>query len=319
VRILFALIALVLLGTFAPPALFIAPTAPAASHVVFEAVPLDPENPARRRVGGLTYLGGWVLTSEDARFGGISGMHIQDGSVLAISDAGTLFRFPLASSGASPLEVRALPQGPGAAGVKSDRDAEALTVHGNHAWIGFERRNAVWRYRVPGWESDADAAPSALAGWHGNAGSEGMLRLAGGRFLIFAEGLENAGQSEAVLFDRDPALPAAKWKRLRYRAPKGYRLTDAAALADGRMLLLNRAFTYLDGMSAKLTIARLPGEDADLIEGREIAHLAPPLTVDNMEALSVTREKGRTIVWMASDDNFMPIQRTLLLKFVLAD
>jgi hypothetical protein len=31
--------------------------------------------------------------------------------------------------------------------------------------------------------------------------------------------------------------------------------------------------------------------------------------------LSVTREGGRTIVRLASDDNFMPILRTVLLEF----
>ena len=29
----------------------------------------------------------------------------------------------------------------------------------------------------------------------------------------------------------------------------------------------------------------------------------------------MTVENGRTIVWIASDDNFIPLQRTLLLKF----
>ena len=44
------------------------------------------------------------------------------------------------------------------------------------------------------------------------------------------------------------------------------------------------------------------------------------LPVDNMEALSVTREGDRTIVWIASDDNFNPLlQRTLLMKFALAE
>jgi hypothetical protein len=38
-----------------------------------------------------------------------------------------------------------------------------------------------------------------------------------------------------------------------------------------------------------------------------------------MEALSVDSENGRTILWIASDDNFNPLQRTLLLKFALAD
>jgi hypothetical protein len=38
-----------------------------------------------------------------------------------------------------------------------------------------------------------------------------------------------------------------------------------------------------------------------------------------MEALSVMREQGRTIVRLASDDNFLRIQRTLLLEFALLE
>jgi hypothetical protein len=55
------------------------------------------------------------------------------------------------------------------------------------------------------------------------------------------------------------------------------------------------------------------------IERREIARLQPPLTIDNMEGVSVTVENGRTIVWLVSDDNFFPLQRTLLLKFALIE
>jgi hypothetical protein len=43
------------------------------------------------------------------------------------------------------------------------------------------------------------------------------------------------------------------------------------------------------------------------------------MAVDNMEAQSVTRENGRTIVWIASDDNLNPIQRTILLKLALRE
>jgi hypothetical protein len=38
-----------------------------------------------------------------------------------------------------------------------------------------------------------------------------------------------------------------------------------------------------------------------------------------MEGLAVTQEGGRTIVWLASDDNLLPLQRTLLLKFEWAE
>jgi hypothetical protein len=53
------------------------------------------------------------------------------------------------------------------------------------------------------------------------------------------------------------------------------------------------------------------------IAGREVAAHEAPLTVDNMEGLSVTQDGGSTIVSLASDDNFSPLQRSLLLKFEL--
>ena len=50
-----------------------------------------------------------------------------------------------------------------------------------------------------------------------------------------------------------------------------------------------------------------------------VAELRPPLNIDNMEGISVTREGGKTMLWMISDDNRMPVERTLLLKFQLVD
>ena len=58
-------------------------------------------------------------------------------------------------------------------------------------------------------------------------------------------------------------------------------------------------------------------DEGNVLAGQEIAELRPPVSVDNMEALSITQEKGRTILWIASDDNFSPLQRTLLMKFAL--
>ena len=198
-RILAALAALPLLTTFAPPSLYSGPVYPDRATIAFQAVPLDEDDPARRRLGSLSYLGGWAISSNDPRFGGISAIHIEDGMVLAVSDAGSLIRFSLPGAGPASIDVRPLPDGPGSAGSKLDRDAEAMTVHEGRAWIGFEQRNAVWRYRLGDWRSD--------------------------------------------------------------------------------------------------------------VEG--------PVTVDNMEALDVTREGGKTIVWVASDDNLNALQRTLLLKFAL--
>lgn len=311
---------LVLLGTFAPPRLFSALPVLGEAIIHFEPLPLDERAPAQRRAGKLLFLGGWELTSANARFGGISALHVSGNRVLGLSDSGLLIQFPLPRRG-DRVEgsIRTLGDGPGSPDIKEDRDTESLIVDGNRAWIGFERRNAVWRYDSRTWKSDSHAAPPAMHDWPENTGAEGMLRLPDGRFLVFSEATHvTEDQLEVLLFDGDPAVPGTRSVRMGYRAPPGFHLTDAALLADGRLLLLNRRFTVLEGVSAKLVLAPMPRLQAgSVIQGEEILELRPPLLVDNMEGLSVTSEQGRTIVWIVSDDNYNPLQRTLLIKFAL--
>ncbi|HEU0135233.1 MAG TPA: esterase-like activity of phytase family protein, partial [Allosphingosinicella sp.] len=178
--------------------------------------------------------------------------------------------------------------------------------------------NAVWRYDRRGFEPRSSARPRAMSKWSANRGPEAMVRLADGRFLIFAEG--PGGVSEALLFAGDPAVPGTPSTRLRYRPPEGFRITDAALLPDGRLALLNRSISLFSGFTAKLTIATLPASgEGSVIAGEEAAVFEGRVARDNLEALSVTREDGRTILWLASDDNYSPFQRTLLMKFALAE
>ena len=317
-RILLALAAFPLLTTFAPLELFSAPVLPERTTLQMKPVPLDERDPARRRVGRLVYLGGWTLTSNDPRFGGVSAMHVEAGEVSALSDAGSVIRFGLGGGSAEIMPLRA---GPGRSDEKANRDAESMAVHKHSIWIGFEGANQVWRYGRRSWRRLDSAAPPAMKRWPGNSGSEAMLRLPDGRFLIFSEGpTRSDGTSAALLFDGDPAEPGTEATALRYRPPDGYRITDAALLPDGGMLFLNRRFGIPGGFMAKLTLApKPPLSTSGILEGTEIAHLQAPLAADNMEALSVAREAGRTIVWITSDDNLNPLQRTLLLKFALAE
>lgn len=321
-RIPAVLAALFFLGTFAPPGLYSPLPIPPDSVVRFDLVPLSSEDSAQSRVGRLEYLGGWRLSSNDPRFGGLSAIHVEAGRIVAVSDAGTIAEFGLPSaSNILPLRMRVLREGPGPLERKSNRDAEAMAIDGANAWIGFENRNAVWRYARPGWKSQASARPAAMRDWHDNRGSEAMIRLPDGRFLVFAEsGPGDDGTTEVLLFAGDPAEEGSKAISLRYKAPKGYRITDAVALPDGRLLFLNRKMGLLEGFTAKLTLGPLlERELPPVLTGAVIATLEPPIAVDNMEALSVVREYGRDIIWIASDNNFSPLQRTLLLKFALDD
>ena len=226
-RILFALLAWLLLGTFVPPATRgPAEALPSVSLVRFAPVPLDDSALGRRRLGGLVWLGGWKLTSNNRRFGGISAMHVEKGEVTAFSDSGWLIRFALPRTGSvSRAEIGPLPEGPGTKERKSDRDVESLVVADGLAWIGYERRNAVWRYDPRSWRVAQWAAPRAMRRWPSNRGAEAMLKLPDGRFIVFAEGKGSEAVSEALLFEGDPSRPGTRSVRMTYAKPKGYRTT----------------------------------------------------------------------------------------------
>ena len=141
-----------------------------------------------------------------------------------------------------------------------------------------------------------------------------MVRLPDGRFLVFRKA--KGGDSEAS------SSPAIR----RCRAPGAASCVTARPTATGSPTPLccpTAGCCFSTGGSACSKASgqadrRRPAQSlpsAALITGREVAAFEGRVTRDNMEALSVTREGGRTIVWIASDDNYNPLQRTLLLKF----
>ena len=54
-----------------------------------------------------------------------------------------------------------------------------------------------------------------------------------------------------------------------------------------------------------------------VVEPGIAATLGRPFPIDNMEALAVEQDGTRTLLWIASDDNYSGLQRTLLLQFAL--
>ncbi|WP_380873858.1 hypothetical protein ACFB49_44240 [Sphingomonas sp. DBB INV C78] len=285
-------------------------------------VALDPRDPARVRLGRLSFQGGWVLTSSDRRFGGLSSLTVDSDGLLGVSDRGGLVRIvPRGQRPPVGHVIGLLPDGPQAGIGHADRDSES-SIRGpdGSLWVGFEDADQIWRYDAAVRRATGHVAPPAMGDWPRNGGAEAMVRLDDGRFLVFseeAEGSGGPGSYRALIFPGDP-VEGGEPASFDYRPPAGYVITDICALPDGRLVALHRRFTPLDGASAIVTIIDPHGIRAGAsVSGQEIARLAPPLTVDNMEAVAVTREKGRTILWIASDDNFSSAQRTLLLRFRL--
>ena len=287
-------------------------------------VPLDPRDPGRIGIGKLRYLGGWVLKGTDRRFGGVSSMTLQDGHFVMLSDGGvvTRFRFDGHAGPVADYAMSELPDGPGDGSRKVDRDSESSTFDpaSGHVWAGFETRNQIWRYTKGFAEADGHVAPKAMAHWPRNEGAEAMVRLRDGRFLVFAETRKRPdGSHLALLFPSDPVEGAVP-EEFGYRGPPHFSPTDAAQLPDGRVVVLHRRFGIPAGFAAAITIidpnAIQPGV---VVTGTPVAMLAPPFTVDNMEALAIEQQEGRTVLWVASDDNYFFGERTLLMKFALPD
>ena len=286
------------------------------------ATPLLAEAQPGQSIGGLRYLSGHALTSADPRFGGISAMVRTRDGFTALSDSGIVMTLAGANGRPSALRLKPLPAGPGDAATKADRDSEAFAWdRGGRLWVVFERHNSVWRYTRGFGAAEVRRAPPAMKRWRANSGAEAMVRLEDGRFLLFAEGAGSVPRSSDVLiFDRDPTDARACAARLSYRLPEGFSITDAALLGDGRLATLHRRISLRTGFAASVGVVPLSAlRPGAVVAPRIIATLRSPFPVDNMEALAVEQAGKRTLLWIASDDNFSGLQRTLLLKFELVE
>ena len=302
------------------------PPANASQYIELEPVVLDTQDPGQTMVGRLEFLGGWKITSDNSDFGGISSMlALPDNRFLMLGDNGTLAGFTLDES--NNLAVRPfiapLPDGPAKPNefARQNWDAESL-LHNPETgqfWVGFEHQHSIWRYGRSFTRKEATRFPKLAQKWPENGGTEAMLRLPDGRFLVFSESATYAkGGYQALMFEDDPVEPNSKISLFGYQPPRGYNLTDAAMIDDRSALLLHRRFTPFDGVSAILSIAQLEDfRSGKVATSRPIATLKSPLKVDNMEALAVTGKGDNMMIWIASDNNFSLFQETLLLKFRL--
>lgn len=271
-----------------------------------------------RSVGELSYVGGWQLTSLNPDFGGWSGLTVTENGtrLTAISDKGIVMQAVLDVASSTPLSDVAMTLYPGRTmdKPKASFDAESIIRTGDGYYVSFEGDHRL--EFVPNDFLDAIPVPvrtgvdySVMAK---NAGLEAIVLLADGSLVMFAEN------------GRDPQGTLPMWvskngeaTARRFQPPRNYAPTDAAVLPCGDLLLLTRRYSVLEGVSSKVVYVSASALQAGgILRGREIAHLEAPLPVDNMEALDiVVLPDGYVRLYMMSDDNFNPMQDTLLLVF----
>ncbi|WP_052208625.1 esterase-like activity of phytase family protein [Croceibacterium mercuriale] len=267
---------------------------------------------------GLRLVDGWVLSSRHPGFGGYSALlPLPGGRLLAYSDRGDFLAFPSPAGPPGPGWIGQVPRDPAAFSMSWDFEAATRDPRTGRRWLGVEGGNGIRRLDAQG-RPDGVVQPRQMRHWPRNQGPEALVRLPDGRFIVLAEGSpgREPRTSEALLFASDPVEGG---EGLRFRFPRRgrYRPTDMAVLPDGRVVILQRSLTPgLPPFGALLAVA----DPATIRQGepwrwQELATLTPALPRENYEGLAITpAADGGYHLWVISDDNQSPVQRTLLLQ-----
>jgi hypothetical protein len=307
--------------------------------IAVEARPLagfDKSDPKATRFGRLEWRGGAVLTSPSEHFGGWSGLNVDAGGrrFVAVSDAGTWLTGEISYGGGRLTGLASTRVGPLKAQDGKmltrdrDRDAEAVAiVDGTPAkgnlLISFEGNDRIGRFVIG---SNGIAAPDGYLPIPAEVkkarsldGFEAVTVLRGGprkgAIVAFAEHPLGKETYHAGWIWNSGAP-----QRFSMTGIGGFDVTDAAGLADGSLIVLERRFRWNEGV--RMRLRRLPAAEIKpgaLIAGEVLMEADLNQEIDNMEGLAVHQSAGgETILSLISDDNFNRLlQRTLFLQFKL--
>lgn len=321
-------------------------------------VPLQALNASRRQVGELNFVGGFQLSSPDKRFGGLSGIDVlDDGNLLAISDQGDFVWIDLGGDGLTPKAARIstmhdakgeLLQG------KTDGDAEGLAVNGGTALVSYERNHRVLAFDLGECGAAARGAPIVF-GAYGEPlpqafsdakadvdANQGPEPLAVTRDWYLFTGIETKVGGESLLSARPIEARPEFGLRVGGDAPEfvGLDVLETGRKGrDVRAFSLHRSFSPLAGnaitivetyFARELDQASPPARIAGEIDERSRYRFKPQLAsklaelnilfnIDNFEGIAAKElPDGRVRLYVMSDDNFSPSQRTLLFVFDIA-
>lgn len=295
---------------------------------------LWPKQPDRASSGALLFRSGLVLNSTHPAFGGLSGLwRSPDGArLVAVSDrawwltanvvrpdgraAGLehAFMAPILGADGRPL-----------AGTRA-YDTEALAIADGLAYVGIERVHEVRRFA---WDRDgvrARGVPLALPAEVGALPANESLEAV----AVAPRDHPLAGAVVAIAERARPgdAAPTRGWVVTGSRPfafdvarSEGFDITDMTFLPSGDALLLERRFRLLSGVACRIRrLARDAFRPDAIVDGETIFQADRDAAIDNMEGMAVHRDpaSGETVLTLISDDNFSPLQQTVLLEFTLA-
>ena len=308
-------------------------------HVAVETISLgfDVRAPATRRFGALEWRGGFEIVSDDSDFGGYSGLIVSSdgGRLLAVGDRGTWASAELLyldGQLAGVANWRTAPMlGPSGASFASSaqRDVEGLGPQtANHldgiVLVALERAERILQYDLTDAGFAAVPREIALPEAASKAPFNKELEAVG-----MLPGDADAGSTIIAISERylDASGNIIGWLiggggpgAFAVERSGDFDVTDLAVLPSGDIVILERRLSYL--MFAGMRIRRIAGDDIGAgrtLTGSVLLEVdQPTYNIDNMEAIAVHRtDAGELRLTIMSDDNFNPLQRTLLMQFAV--
>lgn len=279
---------------------------------------------------GLGLPGGATL-ADDVRFAGGVELVLEGGSPLhslsdlkltggdgfvSVSDAGDLVRGQLVLNragklvGVRDLSWRRLTLIGGTSILdKADGDAEGLAVlDGGDLLVSFERNHRIWNYGpvatplahpTPVRQPDATFAP--------NDGMEGLSPRPGGwRVSGESGGVWDCAASACTIVTAQPTAALSDG---------AFRITGMDRDPSGNGVFIVQR-SYRPPLDARAQVRRMA---ADGTLGPVLIELKLPGTTDNFEGIAAVARDDGTRLYILSDDNNNPAQRTLLLAFDVED
>ena len=263
---------------------------------------------------GVTFAGGvQLLTPTASPLRSLSDLKLTgDQDFVTVSDAGDLVLGRLKMDGdgrlvgVEQLRSRRLTLRDGTPITeKVDGDAEGLALlPDGQLLVSFEREHRIWNYGPLENLRPPVSLPRPVWPFNENGGMEAIASASNDNWRVAGEdgGVWDCTRITCSLVQMPPDEPLKD---------SDYRITGMDRDPDGHgYWVIQRAFT--PPIDARARVRRM-AEDGSL--GPVMVELKLPGTTDNFEGIAVTKRGGKTRLYILSDDNENPLQRTLMLAF----
>jgi hypothetical protein len=314
-----------------PPQPAVLPVAPVKVGpeigLVTAPVPLSSANPPPTSLGRFVYAGGIAISSPDTqRLHGLSDLKFgPDGGLVSVSDDGDLFeaRLKLDETGRlvgltdgklSPLKgLDGQPlQG------KEQADAEGLAILANgDRLVSFERNHRIWLYprQADGSYGLPRAVNKPATTFPDNEGMEALTA-----YPIAGPDAYLVGGEEGEVWLCKVSVPCVG---LAPQSPPDFTwgLTSFAAFEGQAIAALYRSFDPVRGWRGQVRFVVDPRVPAARQALAASVTLDGATTRDNFEGIALSKSPsnspmaGATRIYLITDDNDTPLERTLLMAF----